>query len=97
MIAPQAAHTDAGAAVRSRIHSKAFMFSRCSSGFSVFSMSSGIVARWAYTLNMINESYPLPSAMRWALFSVLSSRSGAAVDGLIPMQISGRLPFVPRI
>ena len=48
-----------------------------------------------YALNIIKESKPLAVAIRCALFNVLSSRSGAAVDGLMPIQIKGCSPRVP--
>ena len=42
-------------------------------------------------------SYPLASAIRWADWRVGSRASGAAVEGLMPTQIRGRLPRVPRM
>ena len=75
----------------------ALRFSACRAGFSACSISSGRVARWAYTLNIKKLSYPLARAMRWALCKVGSRASGDAVDGLMPTQISGFLPRVPKI
>lgn len=40
-------------------------------------------------------SYPLPRAIRWTDFSVLSSSPGAAVEGLMPMQMREFYPRVP--
>ena len=98
MMLPQAAQT-AGRRGReaSSTYRNAAIFSACSRSLSAASISFGRVARWAYTLNMMKLSYPFESAMRCTLWSVGSSASGAAVEGLTPMQMSGFSPRVPRM
>ena len=48
-------------------------------------------------MNMMNESKPLALATRSTLFRVGSRSPGRAVEGLMPMQIRGFCPRVPRI
>ena len=48
-------------------------------------------------MNIKKLSYPLESAIRWADWRVGSRASGAAVEGLMPMQIRGFRPRVPRM
>ena len=46
-------------------------------------------------MNIKKLSNPFPLAMRSTDFKVLSKAPGAAVEGLMPMQMSGLAPFVP--
>ena len=48
-------------------------------------------------MNIKKLSYPLAWAIRSTDWSVGSRASGAAVEGLMPIQMRGRLPRVPRM
>ena len=48
-------------------------------------------------MNIVQLSKPLPAAILATDLSVLSRSSGAAVEGFMPMHMSGFCPFVPRM
>ena len=48
-------------------------------------------------MNMMKESKPLLRAMRSTLFRVGSNAPGRAVEGLMPTQIRGFFPRVPKM